>query len=168
MLLSFATATLLGAAAAPVPVTTDQLPNLFIAACLDGKADSSSWSASPVGFEALPSDVRGHLGRPDEARVWRVDGDSPAYLYSLTYSEKGFSPRICGIASESLAIRPAAAAVETRLYGRPQAKDRAIRSTEWLNDSAGYRALATRKGKFTVLQVNWLKGNTNSEAATPQ
>jgi hypothetical protein len=168
MLLSLATAALFNAAAAPFPITTDQLPNLFIAACLDGKADTSTWSASPVGFDALPSDVRGHLGKPSEAKVWQVQGSTPAYLYSLKYTDRAFSPRICGIASESLAIRPAAAAVETRLYGRPQQSDRAVKSTEWLNDAAGYRALATRKGRFTVLQVNWLNENHQAEAPTQQ
>jgi hypothetical protein len=168
MLLSLAAAALFSAAAAPFAVTTDQLPNLFISACLDGKAQASDWSASPIGFEGLPSEVRGHLGKPSEAQVWQVPGSTPAYLYSLRYTDRAFSPRICGIASESLAIRPAAAAVETRLYGRPRQSDRAAKSTEWLNDAAGYRALATRKGKFTVLQVNWLTEDHQAEAPTPQ
>jgi hypothetical protein len=168
MMLSLATAALVSAAAAPLPVSTDQLPNLFIAACLDGKVQTSAWSARAIQFSDLPSSLRGQLGSPSEARVWKVPGADPAYLYSLSYTDRRSSPKICGVAAESLAVRPAAAAVEARLYGRSVPRNPVSNSTEWLNDKAGYRALATRKGKFTVLQVNWLKDHQQAEAAPPK
>jgi hypothetical protein len=168
MMLTLATAALVSAAAAPLPVSTDQLPNLFITACLDGEVQPSAWSASPIEFSALPSSLRGQLGKPSEAQVWQVGGSVPGYLYSLKYTDRRTSPRICGVAAESLAVRPAAAAVEARLYGRSVPRNPVSNSTEWLNAEAGYRALATRKGKFTILQVNWLKDNQQPEATPTQ
>ena len=140
-------------AATPTTVTSDQLPNLFIAACLDGSATSGA--ATPIGFDALPSNLRMSLGKPHKAQVWKINGLDKAYLYSLSYRERGFSPRICGVASDNLVLRPASAAVESRLRGAPSAGT--YKPVEWINEAAGYRALATRKGGYTILQVNWLK-----------
>ena len=122
-------------AASPTVVTNDQLPGLFIAACLDGTARTTG-AATAIEFDALPSDLRMRLGKPYKAQV--------------------FSPRICGVASDGLVLRPASAAVESRLRGgAPSAGS--YKPVEWINDAAGYRALATRKGGYTILQVNWLK-----------
>ena len=152
-------------AAAQSVVTTDQLPNLFISACLDGEAQAVVGGGTPIEFGALPSALRGHLGKPDKAQVWMIDGAEPAYLYALSYTDRSFSPKICGVASENLSIRPAAAAVELRLTGRNVLNPTPSKSTEWLNDEVGYRALATRKGGYTILQVNWL--NENQTEAPP-
>lgn len=164
MMLSFAMTALLNAAAVQAPITTDQLPNLFIAACLDGRATTGS--ATPIGFDALPSELRSRLGKPSEAQVWKLTGVEDSYLYSLTYTDRGFSPKICGVASEYLVLRPASAAVESHLRGgAPSAGS--FRPVEWLNETAGYRALATRAGGFTVLQVNWLN-ETQAEVPRTQ
>ena len=141
-------------AASPAMVTSDQLPNLFIAACLDGSATSDA--ATPIEFDALPSNLRMSLGKPHKAQVWKIHGLDKAYLYSLSYRDRAFSPRICGVASDGLVLRPASAAVESRLRGgAPSAGT--YKPVEWINEAAGYRALATRKGGYTILQVNWLK-----------
>ena len=141
-------------AASPAMVTSDQLPNLFIAACLDGSATSDA--ATPIEFDALPSNLRMSLGKPHKAQVWKINGLDKAYLYSLSYRDRAFSPRICGVASDGLVLRPASAAVESRLRGgAPSAGT--YKPVEWINEAAGYRALATRKGGYTILQVNWLK-----------
>ena len=142
-------------AATPTMVTNDQLPNLFIAACLDGSAQASG-AATPIEFDALPSNLRMSLGKPYKAQVWKIDGPDEAYLYSLNYRDRAFSPRICGIASDGLVLRPASAAVESHLRGGvPSAGT--YKPVEWINEAAGYRALATRKSGYTILQVNWLK-----------
>ena len=142
-------------AASPAMVTSDQLPNLFIAACLDGSAQTSG-AATPMEFDALPSNLRMSLGKAHKAEVWKINGLDKAYLYSLSYRDRGFSPRICGVASDGLVLRPASAAVESRLRGgAPSAGT--YKPVEWINEAAGYRALATRKGGYTILQVNWLK-----------
>ena len=141
-------------AATPTMVTSEQLPNLFIAACLDGSATSGA--ATPIEFDALPSNLRMSLGKPHKAQVWKINGLDKAYLYSLSYRDRAFSPRICGVASDGLVLRPASAAVESRLRGgAPSAGT--YKPVEWINEAAGYRALATRKGGYTILQVNWLK-----------
>jgi len=142
-------------AATPATVPNNQLPDLFISACLDGSARMTG-AATPIEFEALPNDLRGRLGKPYKAQVWKLNGADESYLYSLDYQQKGFSPRICGVASDGLVLRPASAAVESRLRGGA-ASAGSYRPVEWINEAAGYRALATRKGGYTILQVNWLK-----------
>jgi hypothetical protein len=156
MIVSLATAALLNAAAVQTPISPDQLPNLFISACLEGKAQTTAGSASQIGFDDLPKAIRSRLGKPSEAQVWKLNGADDAYLYSLSYTDRSFSPRICGVVGQSLVLRPASAAVETHLRGGAPAAG-SYRPVEWLNEEAGYRALATRTGGYTILQVNWLK-----------
>ncbi len=142
-------------AATPPMVSNDQLPNLFIAACFDGSVKASG-AATPIGFDALPDNLRMSLGKPHKAQVWKINGLDKAYLYSLSYRDRAFSPRICGVASDGLILRPASAAVESHLRGgAPSAGT--YKPVEWINEPAGYRALATRKSGYTILQVNWLK-----------
>ena len=146
-------------AAAPSVITNDQLAALFISACLDGSANATG-AATPIAFDALPSNLRMSLGKPHKAQVWKLNGADQAYLYAPSYTDRSFSPRICGVASDGLVLRPASAAVESRLRGGV-ASAGSSRPVEWINEDAGYRALATRKGGYTILQVNWL----NEEAA---
>ena len=156
MMISLAAVALLNTAAAQALVTPDQLPNLFISACLDGSARAADGSVTRIDYSALPNELRSRLGKPSTAQVWKVNGSDDAYLYSLSFTERGYSPRICGVASQNLVLRPASAAVETRLRGgAPSAGS--YKSVEWLNEPAGYRALATRAGGYTILQVNWNK-----------
>jgi hypothetical protein len=157
MMISLAAA-LLNTAAAQALVTPDQLPNLFISACLDGSARAADGSITRMEFSALPKELRSRLGKPSSAQVWKINGSDNAFLYSLNYSERGYSPKICGVAGQNLVLRPASAAVETRLRGGA-ASSGSYKSVEWLNEPAGYRALATRAGGYTILQVNWLRDN---------
>jgi hypothetical protein len=153
MVLSLVTAALLNSAAGQV-FTTDQLPNLFVSACFDGSVRMSGGDATPITFGDLPDGLRSRLGSPSASKVWRIRGGNPSYLYLLDYSGTA-NPKICGVASENLALRSATAVVETRLYGRP-ASAGTSKSTEWLKLDQGYKALATRAGGYTILQVNWL------------
>ena len=158
MMISLAAVALLNTASAQALVTPDQLPNLFISACLDGSARAADGSVTRIDYSALPNELRSRLGKPSAAQVWKINGSDEAYLYSLSFTERGYSPRICGVASQNLVLRPASAAVETRLRGgAPSAGS--YKSVEWLNEPAGYRALATRAGGYTILQVNWLRDN---------
>jgi hypothetical protein len=84
-----------------------------------------------------------------------LNGLDSAYLYSLSYRDREFSPRICGVASDGLVLRPASAALESHLRGGAAVAG-TYKPIEWINEAAGYRALATRKGRYTILQVNWL------------
>lgn len=154
MVLTLAAAALLNAAAAQSLISTDQLPNLFIAACFDGSVRMSGGDATPIPFSELPAALRRRLGSPSTAKVWKLRGGDPSYLYLLDYAGRS-NPKICGVAAENMALRSASAVVETRLYGRPASAELA-KSTEWLNVAQGYKALATRAGGYTILQVNWL------------
>lgn len=156
MLLPLTTVALLNAAAVSSPVTTDQLPNLFVAACLDGSARISPGDATAIGFGELPTSLRSRLGQPRSAKIWQLRGSGRAYLYLLDYASKDSDSRVCGVASENLALRSATGAVEARVRGYVS-QDPASRSTEWMKSDQGYRALTTRAGGFTILQVNWLR-----------
>jgi len=136
-------------------LTAAQLPQIFEAACLDGEAKLSPGSASPISFDALPSELRKDLGKPTSAKIWRLSGSGQAYLYLLDYeAAANTNPRICGLASDQMDYGEAADAVEMRVTG--QVSPKTTPATEWLNPAGGYAALATKAGSFKVLQVNWL------------
>jgi hypothetical protein len=149
-------AILLGSSAVPaVQQGAAELPNLFVAACLDGKASLSPGEAAAVGFDALPRDLQQRLGKPSSAQVWRLNGGGQAYLYVLDYAPAPHtSPRVCGLASDAMSYSSAADVVERRVTGAVY--PRTTRSIEWLDPTGGYNALATTAGEFKVLQINWL------------
>ena len=158
MLLSLAAAAVL----APASISSDDLPALFVAACLDGSARATD--ASPIEFNALPSALRTRLGKPSTSKVWKLRGSEDAYLYSLSYTERGWGPNTCGVASQSLSLPRASAAVETRLRGVPSTGS--YKDTEWLDNKLGYRALATRVGGYTILQINTVNGISGEAPAS--
>jgi len=152
-----AIALLLVTSAAGVPGYADAtaLPRLFIAACLDGQAKLPPGSAEPVGFGALPSDIRESLGNPMSQQIWRLNGPGHAFLYLLDYApDRNANRRICGVGSDELNYRAAADAVEMRVTGAVYPKSTG--SIQWTDPEGGFRAFVTRAGKFRVLQVNWL------------
>ena len=150
-------ALLLGTASAVPGVSqgVTELPNLFVAACLDGKATLSPGEAAAVGFDGLPRELQQRLGTPSAAQVWRLSGGGNAYLYVLDYAPAPrTSPRVCGVASDAMNYNSAADLVEQRVTGAVY--PRTSRSIEWLDPKGAYNALATTAGSFKVLQINWL------------
>ena len=142
-------------ASLPGDADVSRLPQLFIAACLDGQARLSPGSAEPISFGALPDDIRQRLGEPASGQVWRLNGSGQAFLYVLDYAGgRNANRRICGIGSDELNYRDAADAVEMRVTGAVYPKSRG--SIQWMDPKGGFRAFVTRAGKFNVLQVNWL------------
>jgi hypothetical protein len=132
-----------------------ELPDLFVAACLDGEATLSPGEAAAIGFNGLPQDLQKRLGNPSSAQVWRLSGGGQAYLYVLDYAPaRNTSPRVCGVASDAMNYSSAADVVEQRVTGAVY--PRTTRSIEWLDPKGGYNALATTAGDFKVLQINWL------------
>jgi hypothetical protein len=134
-------------------VGTAGLSQVFIDACLDGRANLQS-GAQPVSFDALPVELRKDLGTPTSSQVWRLNGPGQGYLYVLNYEGGRENPRICGLASDAMDYQAATNAVEMRVTGAVQ--PRTMQSVQWLNPKAGYDTLATTAGDFKVLQVNWL------------
>jgi hypothetical protein len=158
---------LLNAAVQPAPVPTTELTTLFEAACLDGQVRLPPETAAPVGFEALPRDLRHILGKPSSAQVWRLSGSGSAFLYLLNYSgDPDVSPRICGVASDQMDRIAAADVIQLRLTG--QANSREAPTTEWLSVQNGYRAVASRAGKFKLVQIYWLSDSQLEAAARLQ
>jgi len=136
-------------------IAASRLPDLFVAACLDGKATLSPKDAAAVGLDGLPRELLQKLGKPSSAQVWRLSSDGRAYLYILNYEPaRSTNPRICGIASDAMNYQTAADVVEKRVTGAVY--PRTTRSIQWLDAKGGYNAIATTAGDFKILQINWL------------
>ena len=139
------------------------LPQLFQSACLDGEARLTAGSASPVGFNGLPEELKRSLGTPTSGDVWRLNTQGSAYLYILNYpAGPESSPRVCGIAADQMNSEAAQDTVEMRVTGRISGEHSP--SMEWLSPQSGYRALVTRNGKFRVVQVDMLSEAQREQA----
>jgi hypothetical protein len=163
MMISLAAAALLNAAAAQPGTFAGGLQNLFFSACFDGSVQLTANDAETVQFDSLPSNLRRKLGTPNEAQVWKLRTSGNSYLYMLKFDDRNMSPRVCGLASDNLPIRPAADAVAYRLNASRDIEPQAVTREWWLADQ-GYMALATRVRDYTVLQVNWLSDAQRKEA----
>ena len=157
MMISLVAAALVNAAA-QAPASADQLPSLFVSACIDGSVRIRPGDATPIQFGELPTALRSRLGNPSSSKVWKLRSAGRSYLYLLDFQGQAAASKICGVAGEDLALTASTSAIDARLSGRlPIASS--SQSTEWVKPADGYKALATRTGGFTVLQVNWLKAN---------
>lgn len=140
-------------AAATVP--TGRLPEIFAAACLDGSVSLSPREAGAVTVEELPPALRKRLGKPTSGKAWRLYSPGQAYLYVLNYPDQpGTDPKICGLASDNMSFDEAADALEKRIAGSVY-PDRS-KGLQLLMPKDGYVAIATRAGKFNIVQINWL------------
>lgn len=140
-------------AAAAMP--TGRLPEVFVAACLEGKVSLSAGEAGAVAFDELPSALRKRLGSPSSGQAWRLNSFGNSYLYVLNYpSRPGIDPKICGLASDRMTFNAAAEALEMRIFGQiyPERGE----GLQWLMAQDGYIATATTAGEFNVVQINWL------------
>ena len=154
----FLTIAALLSVAAPTGTTNvdvNDLSGVFEATCLDGQAHLSAGEVSPISFDQLPSGLRESLGRPATARVWRLNAAGRAYLYVLDYADApGSSPKICGLASDTMNLTSATDRLQLRVTG--QVNERNARTAQWLNAKDGYVATATTAASFNVLQISWL------------
>ncbi len=151
----FIAALLAGAAVAAADVPISNLAGVFEATCLDGQARLSASEVSATSFDQLPSDLKERLGQPASGNVWRFNGAGNAYLYVLDYAAgPGISPKVCGVASDSMDLRSAADTLEMRV-GAGTSRQRA-RTMQWVNAQGGYIATATTAAKYSVLQINWM------------
>lgn len=145
-------------AAAPTAVPNVEignLPGVFEATCLDGQSHLSANDVSPVSFDQLPSGLKNSLGEPASAKVWQLHTAGRAYLYVLDYADRpGASPKVCGLASDTMNLTAAADRLQLRVTG--QVNERNARSAQWLNAKDGYVATATTAASFNVLQISWL------------
>ena len=163
MILSIA-ASLIGAGAVSAQAQPGghALPEVFVAACLDGGARLSAGQAAAVRFDDLPSNLRERLGKPASGQVWQLTGSGRAYLYMLNYEpRRGVNPKICGLAADNMDLNSAADALEARIAGGVRPKGH--RGTEWLMPRDGYTAVATTADEFNVVQVNWLSEEQRAE-----
>lgn len=152
MVIAIAALALSATAAPPAPV--NGLSEIFVAACLDGKASLSPGEARAVAVDELPRDLRKRLGSPTSGQAWRLQ-DGRTYLYVLEYQGgRADDSKICGLASDSMSLHTAADAVEKRMTGYPGAER--LQAMQWLMPKDGYVATVTEAGDFNVAQINWL------------
>lgn len=144
-----------GVAPAAAELDSASLPEVFVAACLDGEARLSASQAARRSFDQLPSNIREQLGRPSSGEVWQLSTPGRAYLYILDY-EPGpqINPKICGLASDRMDLDAAADALEARIAAT--VRPNRLRGTEWLRPEDGYVAIATTAAEFNVVQLKWL------------
>ena len=165
-MLSFLAAILAGSVQASAATEVTDLSGLFQATCLDGQARLRASEVTSISFDQLPSGLRDQLGRPASAKIWQLNSSGHSYLYLLEFpAMPGMSPKICGIASDAMDLKPAGDALEMRVTGSIS-RDR-MRSTQWLNPKDGYVATATTASTFKVLQISWMN-DADREAALVQ
>lgn len=150
----------LSATTAP-PTPANGLPEIFVAACLDGKASLSPGEARAVTIDELPRGLRKRLGSPTSGQAWRLQAGR-TYLYVLGYEGgRADDSKICGLASDTMSLDAAADAVEKRMTG--YAGSERLQATQWLMPKDGYVATVTEAGDFNVAQINWLTERGRAE-----
>ena len=165
-MLSFLAAILAGSVQASAATEVSDLSGLFQATCLDGQARLRANEVTPISFDQLPSGLREQLGQPASAKIWQLNAAGHSYLYLLDYQAgPGISPKICGLASDSMDLKTAGDALEMRVTGSIS-RDR-LRSAQWVSPKDGYVAMATTAATFKVLQVSWMN-DADREAALVQ
>ena len=158
----FSIAVFLAASAATPAAGTNSLPDLFIAACLDGEVKLSASEVTALRFSDLPPALRERLGSPASADVWQLKSSGRSYLYVLNFrAGRGINPKICGLASDSMSLSDAADAMEVRIAGTMVPKK--SQGIEWLHPKDGYAATATNAADFKVMQINWLSEEQRAE-----
>lgn len=154
-------------ASAVAGVEVSNLPGVFAATCLDGQARLSARDVTKIAFGDLPSSLREQLGGPASGDVWRLNTAGSSYLYVLNYAPgPGMNPKICGLASDEMSIDSASELLEHRLAGGSYKGG--ARATEWFRVEDGYVALATKAGRFSVAQVNWLSDQERAAVLVEQ
>ena len=143
------------------------LPGVFESTCLDGQAKLSAAEVTVSSFDQLPASLRESLGRPESGNVWRLNNGGDSYLYVLNYpAGPGVSPKICGLASDTMDLRTASDALSARVAGGAD-RNTSGRSAQWLNARDGYIATATTTAKLKVLQISWMS-DVDKERAMAQ
>lgn len=145
---------------------------IFIAACLDGKVALGPGELTRIDFSQLPSVLRKRLGKPSSAQIWQVNSPGRNYLYVLNYPTRPkVDPKVCGFASDTMALDEAADALQMRVAGNVyRARGQSI---QLLMPKDGYVAISTTAGMFSILQVNWMNDadraavQKNFHAVTP-
>lgn len=136
-------------------VATNDLPAIFVSACLDGTVKLTPADATPVAFNELPGDLRDRLGKPASSQVWRVDGPGRAFLYVLENRPNlRTSPRVCGVASDDMDYTTAKDLVEKRVVGDVYSETGM--SMQWIDPKHGYIVTVTTAGEFKILQTDLL------------
>jgi hypothetical protein len=157
------TAFLLGAAQTSAAPQLANLPEVFVATCLDGQARMGTSDVTRVGFDGLPATLRRQLGHPTTSDVWRLNTSGNAFLYVLSYlPEPGVNPKVCGLASDRMSLRAAADSLDLRLAGSVYPTK--LRATQWMRPEDGYIATATTAGRYNVVQINWLSDHDRKAA----
>lgn len=159
-----------GAMASPTllsaPMVPEQLEAIFISACFDGAAKLNVDQASPMSLAELPPDLRRRFGQPVSGQVWRLSSEAPSYLYTFSFRPgRTTSPKVCGLATQSINIAPAIRFLGQRVNGPSLGSlHDEFTGAQWLDAERGYVAVATKTDSFTVLEVKQLSSEQQRRA----
>ena len=144
----------------------DQLEAVFISACFGGSVKLGADQQSPIAFQDLPKELRRRFGPHTSGEVWRLNASTPTYLYIIYFTvTPTTSPKVCGLATQSLSLEPAIQFLGSRVNG-PSLKPfrEHFAAVEWLSAEGGYVATASRVRRFTVLEVKALSADERKRA----
>lgn len=149
----FVAAALLASAA--VTEQSGGLTGIFSAACLDGQVELSRGEAEPITMSALPRQLQRRFGTPVSGQIWRLNGAGRSYLYVLEYAAaKSSSPKVCGLASDSLSLGSATGLLGRRLNGVTNADlHQPVEGVDMIDAEDAYTGSAHRTGDFTFLEI---------------
>lgn len=136
----------------------DQLEAVFMSACFAGAVKLDAGQESPISLADLPSNLRRRFGNPQSGEVWRLNSSAPTYLYILNFRpDPRTSPKVCGLATESIKIEPAIRFLGERVNGPSlDSFHENFAGAEWLDAEHGYVAVASSAESFTLLEVKQL------------
>ena len=147
-----------GIASPGTPLLPEQLEKIFLSACFDGTMKLPAEEERPITIGELPPDLRRSFGTPLSGSVWRLNGTTPTYLYTMNYKAGPTSiPKVCGLATQSIEIGPAMEFLGARLDGPSLTSlHESYVGADWLNAQGGYDAAAYKIDRFTVLELKML------------
>ncbi len=143
---------------AAAQVDPADLEEIFASACFQGEVKLAPGQESPTTLADLPSSLRRRFGKHLSESVWRLNSTTPTYLFIVNYKpSRTTSPKVCGLATQSLDINHEIKMLGARLNGPSLTQlHMTITGAEWLDAEHGYVAAATKADEYTVLEVKQL------------
>jgi hypothetical protein len=153
-----------GAPSAQMPA--QQLEAIFMSACFGGAVKLDPGQESAIALGDLPSNLRRRFGKPLSANLWRLNSSTPSYLYVITFRpEKTTSPKVCGLATQSIEIGPAIEFLGSQLNGPSlDSFHEGFTGAGWLDAKMGFVAVASKSDNFTVMEVKQLTSEQQQRA----
>jgi hypothetical protein len=143
---------------AAAQIDPGDLESIFNTACFQGEVTLAPGQETPITLADLPSSLRRRFGKHVSESVWQLNSTTPTYLFIVNYKpSRTTSPKVCGLATQSLDINHEIKVLGARLNGPSLTPLRmTITGAQWLDAERGYIAAATKADHYTVLEVKQL------------